>query len=330
MNRSPIRFLPTASLAASLFCAVQPGRADDTSAAPPLPPVAATVNGEAIPTQEWLTRVQNIGFNDFNANLRTRRLNAGQLALEQLLNERIIMQYSAKVGLTPSEAEVNREVEAQKALPAIKERLDQKMLTEAQLRYAVRYQRTLQSFITINQNISPEEVRAFYDAGYGRKWQVALIRASKKETAQQAYAALQKGQSFAAVAAQFSEDAETKKTGGELRGADGKPRWFGPSEPGLPPFVVNAVSVLKNPGDYTTILEEPAPAGTGSLYFIFQLLGRYKSNDDDFTKMRAQVEREALFAKALRSGAADKKLTDARREAKIIVNLPGYQALQAN
>jgi parvulin-like peptidyl-prolyl isomerase len=311
--------------AALVFFPFLPARADDAPAPPSLPAVAATVNGEVIPTKEWLTRLQAVGYNDFNQSLRTRRLNAGQLALVQLVNERLILQYASKVGLLPPEAEVSKEVEAQKAVPATKERLDSHQLTEAQLRYAVRYQKTLQAFLTINQNVSPEEVRAFYDANYGRKWQVGMIRTSKRETAQRALAALEKGEAFSAVAARLSEDAATKATGGELRGADGKPRWFSLRDGGLPQQVLTAVDALKNPGDHTPIIEGQANDGSGAAFFLFELLGRFKPNDEDFLKMRPQAEREALFAKALRSGAAEKKLAEARKEAKITISLPGYQ-----
>jgi parvulin-like peptidyl-prolyl isomerase len=189
----------------------------------------------------------------------------------------------------------------------------------------VRYQKTLQSFLTINQNVSPEEVRAFYDANYGRKWQVGMIRTSRAETAQQALAALQKGEAFPAVAARFSEDGATKATGGEIRGADGKPHWFSLRDGGLPQQVLAAVDALKNPGDHTAVVQGQANDGSGPAYFIFELLGRFKPTDEDFQKMRPQVEREALFAKALRSGAAEKKLADARKESKITISLPGYQ-----
>jgi hypothetical protein len=82
-------------------------KADDSLAPPWLPAIAATVNGAVIPTLEWLTRMQAVGFNDFNQNLRTRHLNAGQIALEQLMNERLILQYVAKIGFGPSEAELS-------------------------------------------------------------------------------------------------------------------------------------------------------------------------------------------------------------------------------
>lgn len=323
-----IGFQPRRFALASIVIALAPANiaiADDAPAPPSLPAVAATVNGEVVPSQEWLNRVQAVGFNDFNQNLRTRRLNAGQLALEQLVNERLILQYATKVGLVPSDAEVTKEVDAQKAQPATKERLDSHQLTEAQLRYAVRYQKTLQAFLTINQNVSPEEVRAFYDANYGRKWQIGMIRTSKADAAQRALAALQKGEAFSAVAARLSEDPATKATGGEMRGPDGKPRWFSARDGGLPQQVLAAVDTLKNPGDHTAIIEGQANDGSGQSFFIFELLGRFKPNDEDFIKMRPQVEREALFAKALRSGAAEKKLAEARKEAKITVSLPGYQ-----
>lgn len=301
--------------------------ADDTPALPSLPAVAATVNGEAVPTHEWLARVQQVGFNDFNQSPRSRRMTAGQLALEQLVNDRLIMQYASKVGLVPSDAEVEKEVAVQKALPATKERLDKGLVTEAQLQKAVRYQKTLQAFLTINQFVSPEEIRAYYDANYGRKWQMALIRTSKRETIQQAQTALQKGETFAAVAARLSDDPETKKTGGEMRGPDGKPRWFGPRDAGVPAQVLATVGALKHVGDVTPIIEGQMNDGSGTAYFLFQLQGRFKPTDDDFLRMRPQMEREALLSKALRSGAAEKKLADARRESKIVVSLPGYQML---
>jgi len=320
-------YLRLAAPVFAVFAVAGAALADDGPTPPVLPAVAATVNGEAVPTQEWLARVQQMTVNDFNQNAKSRRMTAGQLALEELVNERLIMQYATKVGLLPSEAEVAKDVEAQKALPSVKERLEKKQLTEAQLQRAVRYQKTLQAFVTINQNVSPEEIRAWYDANYGRKWQVAVLRTSKRESAQQALAALQKGEPFAAVVARFSEDAATKQIGGELRGPDGKPRWFGARDAALPAQVLTAVDALKNPGDYTQTIEGQMNDGSGAAYFVFELLGRFKPTDEDFLKMRPQVEREALFNKALRSGAADKKLADTRKESKITVSLPGYALL---
>jgi hypothetical protein len=297
----------------------------DDGAPPSLPAIAATVNGESVTSQEWLLRVQQVGFNDFNQSARSRRMTAGQLALDQLINERIIMQYASKVGLVPTDAEVAKEAEAQLAVPATKERVDKGLITLAQLQKSIRYQKTLEAFVTINQNVSPEEIRAHYDQNYGRKWQIAVIRTSKRETAQQAYAALQKGEAFAAVAARLSEDPESRSTGGELRGADGKPRWFTTRDAAIPQSVLAAVDALKNPGDYTQVVEGQSTTGGGQAFFIFELLGRFKPTDEDFLKMHPQMEREALFAKALRSGAAEAKLAGARKEAKVTINLPGYQ-----
>src|SRR5579872_3849814 len=159
-----------------------PAAQPQTPTASPTSPTVATVNGETITAQDWMNRMQSLTLNDFNASARARRLTAGQLALDLLVDDRLIMQYTAKVGLQPSAAEVDAALALQKSQPAIKAGLDNKTLSEAQLRNAILRQKALYNFITVNQTIADDEVRAYYDANYGQKWQIALLRTASRES----------------------------------------------------------------------------------------------------------------------------------------------------
>jgi parvulin-like peptidyl-prolyl isomerase len=288
------------------------------------PGTAATVNGDVITVDDWIMRMKNLRAQDFVQSMNPLRFKGaagGQVALESLITKKLVMQYAAKTSLLASDAEVDADLQTAKAQPVVKQSLEKKLFTEAQLRDDIKFQRTLYNVVTINQQISAEEVRAFYDRRSDlyqpERWELAVIRVSGKPALDNVTAELKKGTPFAEVAAKYSEDRATKDKGGVLG-------TVAANDPTLPPFIKEAVKSMKV-GDVTPPLQ--AAGAAGSPFFIVRLLGRQMNEAQAFDKIKNQVERTALFEKAGGSEALERKLADFRKTSNIVVSLPGYEDL---
>ena len=284
--------------------------------------VAATVNGETITVDDWITRMQRLQVQDFGLSLpsRSNTLTAGQIALALLVDDRLIVQYAKKVGLVPTEADVDAGVAEAKKRPEIAEALQAKRLTEAALRAAIQQDRTRFNVVTVNTILSSDEVARYYAArqdlyGTPETWHLAVIRVSGKDVANKVAADLKAGKPFGEVAAQYSEDATTKKQGGELG-------TFVATDPNIPGFIREAVAKLKV-GENTPAILSEQPGGKQT-YFFMRLLGKKDKVVPPLEQVRPMVERAALLEKA---GGGAQKLAELRRDAKIVVSLPGYEEM---
>jgi len=174
---------------------------------------------------------------------RRRRLDKlrGQM-LDDMVNEELIVQAAVEARIEVEVADVNS------ALDEIKK---QNKLTDAQFAEALTAQgytlatykndlrRQLTRYKAVNQlvrsrvNITDEDIRARYDALVRRSESVSAVRlshilievpekatdaqvAAAKERAAEAITRVRGGEDFAAVAAELSDEAATKGTGGEL------------------------------------------------------------------------------------------------------------------
>jgi foldase protein PrsA len=288
--------------------------------------VAATVNRDTITVAEWQMRLQNLRAQDFLAStnpLRFKTESAGQIAIESLIASRLALQYAEKVGLLPTDAEIEAEMPRVKQQPAVAQALERKRITEEFLRYEVRVQRALYNIATVNESVSPSEVKAFYDRnpalfGTPEQWQLAVIRVSNAQAAEKAQAEIKQGTPFASVAVKYTEDENTRQRGGDLG-------FISVNDPGLPGYVREAVQKLKV-GEVTPTLQS---AGTGgrTTFLIVRLLAKREANIPPLEQVQEQARRMALFEKVGGMAGADRKLEEFRKTAVISVSLPGYQDL---
>lgn len=292
--------------------------------------VAATVNGEVITMEEWIKRMERLRAQDFLASanpLRFKQTTGGRIALESLINTRLLLQYAARTSLLPTDKDVENQLNIAKQDPRIKAALDSGELSEAQLKEDLRLQRTVYNVATINQQITPEEVRAYYERNFipTERWKLGVIRISNKETLEKALAELRKGTPFATVASQYSEDEATRANGGEIGPVSVNDRALDP--------IREAVKKLQI-GEVTPPIEVQAPPGPGGtarkVTFIVRLIGREQPKARPFEEVKALVEQQALFEKVGGMAAAEKKIAEFRKTAKITIHLPGYKDLAGN
>jgi parvulin-like peptidyl-prolyl isomerase len=292
--------------------------------------VAALVNGETITVQDWISRMRNLRGQSFVQStnpVRFKNETAGQIALEELVSIRLLLQYAAKTSLQPTDAEVDAGTQNAKQQPAIADMLARKVLTEDQVRQDVKVQLTLYNVATINNQVSPEEVRAFYDKhsevfGRPERWQLAVIRVASQQAVDKVQAELKKGTPFATVAAHNSDDPAAKQTGGDLG-------FVAPTDTRLPEAIREAVKKLKLGEVTPPLATAPAPGSTGRSFVFVRLIGKQEAAMQPFDRVQAQAERMALLEKAGGTAAAERKVDEFRKTSAVEVKLPGYEALFA-
>src|SRR5262245_16237319 len=111
-----------ARAAAALFCIF----ALTVSARASADDAVATVNGESISTTEFFERVQRVNVRDFIVTMQpltVRSQTAGQILLDQIINERLTFQWASKTNQMPADADVTAELAKVKLQPGIQQAL---------------------------------------------------------------------------------------------------------------------------------------------------------------------------------------------------------------
>jgi foldase protein PrsA len=258
-------------------------------------PVVATVNGEPITESEWLARL---------------RLMAGKNALDNLVQEKIIRQEARKNGVVVTPADIDKkagelEENYRKQFPSparFEDFLKQQGLSLAGFRGAMRYtaeMRTLQQKLAdkLGQKIqiTDKELQDIYDKQKGQFVQPAEVKiaqimlsftalddAAQNKTKADALALMEKvkapGADFAALAKQYSQDADTKDKGGELP-------WMSFS-PWGPPFdqIVMAAPV--------GLIDQPVRSYKG--YHIVKVIDKHPQHQRTFDEVKAELRQRVL------------------------------------
>jgi parvulin-like peptidyl-prolyl isomerase len=289
--------------------------------------VVATVNGEEIRFDDWLNRLKGLRGQSFLASanpLRFRSQAAGELALDSIISEKLLIQYASKTSLVANDREVDAEFLKMKEQPAIQDGLKKGLINEEDVKRDLRVQRTLYNVATINQSVSADEVKAYYEKrqnqfGKPERFKIAIIRATGPGNLKAIQDELQKGTPFGQVAATLSEDAATKKNGGELP-------LLTVNDPGLPAYIRDEMTKLKL-GEVSKPLSVPVAGNTNQpmVYFLIRLIGKEDKVVEPFDKIKDRVERMALLEKIGGLSAAEKKIDEFRKQGKVVILMKEYE-----
>lgn len=292
---------------------------------------AAYVNGEVITVDDWTARMRALQAHDFvtsTSPLRVKSASGAQVALEALVNGRLLLQYAAKTSLLPADAEVEGDLAVARRKPTVKEMLKRGILSESRLLEEIRIQRALFRVATINFSVTADDARSYYERhpeAFGRSetLRLALIRVASRAQSDRVAAELHGGAAFASVAVRFSEDEATRARGGDL----GR---LSADDPVIPSFIRDAVRRMKV-GQISPALQDPSvpPAGAVKRYFYVHLIGRQEAAASSFESVAGLAERMALLEKAGGAANAERKVEDFRRRSVIRVLLPGLEDLYA-
>lgn len=313
-----------ATIAMSLFLFVAP----PVSIAQGSGGSVAVVNGELIPQEEFFDRLQHVRAQDFIVSLnpvQVRPEDAGQMVLNSLIVERLVLQLATKDNVLPSEAEVNEEFEARKKQPEIAQMLNAKLVSEQWLKYDVKVQHARFNLATEKTTITPSEVEAWYKSHIDEfkipeRWKLLGIVTTKPDVLTKIEGDLKANKEFGAVAKTYSEEAGTKDRGGAIG-------TLSANDPKIPAPMKEAIEKLK-PGETSEPIKvESAATANGSkqtLYWIVRLLAREPAVTRSFQEVKGFAEHAALLDKAGGLKVAESKLSAFRKQANITVGLPGY------
>jgi peptidyl-prolyl cis-trans isomerase SurA len=278
--------------------------------------VVATVNGKAIMKTEMEKQYQaQLGETQQQQQLTQEQSDSLRLnVLSTLINEEIIEQRAAKMNLTATNEEVDAKVAEMKA-PYTEEQFQEKLKASNHTIEDVKHD--IRRSLTINKLLSKEidsritvtdaDVAKYYNAHKAEynliesQYHLAQIRvtsqpaeqagnlqnskatsdAEAKKKIQALKNRLDSGEDFATLAMNFSEQAETASSGGDIG--------FVPeSQMKADPAIFNTVTKLKN-GQITEILplldgNTKKPAG----YVIYKLISREPAGQRELSDPRVQ------------------------------------------
>jgi peptidyl-prolyl cis-trans isomerase C len=267
-----------------------------------IPAVVAKVNGQAIKKEDLLKGGQVV-----QARLAQmgQQISPSAAFYRQVLNELIaitLLQQDAKAqGVTPSDQEVQQMLAAQKGRfpneAAYKQALQQAGVTEDMLRQQARDQLAVQKYvqtrIASSINVPDQAARDFYEKNKA-KMQVPervhirhiLIQAKPdapaadkekaKQKAEGVLKRLQAGEDFAKLAAETSDDPNSKTRGGDIGS-------LARGQQNAPPAFEAAAFALQKPNDLSGVVESPLG------YHILQLVEKQPPSTVPFEQVKGRI-----------------------------------------
>jgi parvulin-like peptidyl-prolyl isomerase len=182
-------------------------RAQAPEEPPPAPPPMATVNGEAIAPEAWVSTLKAFW---------------GAEALRDLIEERLIIQEAHRLGVTITATEIDQRITRMKADYPTDAAFD-RMLRERgiglnALKREVKREILLEKIVDRQAKVTDEDVKAYYDAHieeYSRPTRVCLyaITTDERRDAITASERLLAGEDFSTVAADLSVDEHAAEGG---------------------------------------------------------------------------------------------------------------------
>ncbi|MDQ7819282.1 MAG: peptidylprolyl isomerase [Armatimonadota bacterium] len=277
--------------------------------------VAASVNGEVIYQRELDAEVDAIarqyGIDASTPDGRRQRREIARIVLDQLIDQRLILQQARLHNALPTEADVDAQVaEIRRTFPTdadFEAALAQRRLTLADLRSRLRSSLAVRRLLTrvAPVTVSEDEVVRYFREHRGefdRPEQVRVrhILLDDQRVAELVLGRLRRGELFDALARQYSRDADSRERGGDLG-------WVSRGQL-VPEFEQVAFSL--QPGQVSGVVR------TQYGYHIIQLLERRPPVAATLDQVREQVRQRLLASK--QEAAFQQWLQTVRAQARIV------------
>jgi len=291
----------------------------------------ATVNGEPILASEFFERVQRVNVRDFIVTtqpLTVRSQTAGQILMDQMINERLTFQWASKTNQMPTDAELASELAKAKAQPGLQQALAAHQLSEEFLKTSLRYSKARFNLATTAASVSPQEVEKYYKdhlSAYTIPERYTLDGFSTPVQADLAkiQADFKAGKPFLEIMKTYCHDEGVKARNGAMG-------TFNATDLTIPAPIREAAATLKD-GQVSPPLKVEAEQGGGkpkvTLYWFIVMKHKEPGTTQPFAVVKTQVEQAALLDRAGGIQVADKKIADFRQVSDIKINLPGYEFL---
>jgi len=281
--------------------------------------LAARVNGDPVTTKQLDAAVAKLKIANpqiFTANSGISTAQIRSTLLDELVNERLIMQEAKNRGVSVTDAQVNQQVDAIKkqysSASQFNAILQQQGYTLESLKTQLQYQLAAQGIakkLVPENSISAKDIQTYYDEHKGdfivaAGKQVSQIKFALSDPAKAAdvLKQLKGGASFTTLAQKNSADAVSAARGGDLG-------WT-PMTPPLDKTLQEAVNKLGK-GEISDVIKSSAGL------FILKVTNTREASAQSLDEAKTTIQATLLNTK--RNGASQNLLTELRKKAKITV-----------
>ena len=281
--------------------------------------LAARVNGEGITAKQLEASIAKLQLNNPQIFEKNSGISAAQIRdalLTELINEQLILQDAKSKGVTPSDQQVNQQVEAIKKQYGSQKQFDDVLrkqgYTIESLKTQLKYQLAAQGIakkLVPDSAVSAKDAQDYFNANKqnyvvqaGKQVSQIKFALSDQAKADEVLAQIKSGGDFAQLAKANSVDTVTAASGGDLG-------WT-PRNPPLDKTLQEAVNGMKK-GDVSDVIK----SSTG--LFILKVTDEREASEQPFSNVESTIKMTLLNSK--RNEASRSLLTDLKKKAKIVI-----------
>lgn len=277
------------------------------------------VNGEKVAKEEFYSRLEQVP-----VQTSTGPKMAGQYVMEQIVGEMLVAQFAKKEGVAPTEAQINKKVEAinKESGGNMSKVLAQRGMTLEDLKKKIGSEQALINVITKGITIPDSDVKKAYDQALAAKnsplkrpeqVMISAIVVAKKDKADQAYKLLTNGTDFGTVAMRMSEAPGAKESQGRLN-------WLAQADSRVPKPIRDAAFSLVN-GRYS----KPFAAAGG--WVIVKADQKRPAKTTSFNEVKDMIKEQLAIRQGSAKAAFRDQLRDFTKSADIVINYDRYKNL---
>ncbi|HOP79229.1 MAG TPA: peptidyl-prolyl cis-trans isomerase [Armatimonadota bacterium] len=196
-----------------------------------------SINGEKISKDEFYNRLEKTPIPGSNVPI-------GQYVLDQMIDEKLIVQMAKEKKVEPTEAQIKRQLDRIKKDGKLSKLLNQRQITIEEYKKELYVRQAEINIVSKGVKIPDKDVKAFYDEKKSTLYtkpetvEIGAVVCKTEEKIKKADQQIKGGTEFSTVAMNLSDDEIAKRSGGKLG-----PVWRGRA--GVPDILVDAAFKLK-------------------------------------------------------------------------------------
>lgn len=278
-----------------------------------------TINGDTISKDEFYKRLEQMPVGNPPRP-------AGLVMLDQMINERLLLELAKEKNVYPTEAQINKKLALEKKGGNLANGLEQRGITIDDFKQELLIRQAQINIITKGIKVENAEVKKFYEANKDapvfttpEKVEIAAIICNSESRIRKAEQQIKQGTDFSTVAMNLSEDENTRKVGGKQSGAI----WRG--REGVPPAVIENAFKLKVNG-----ISDPfklKKADNTDLWIIIQTLSRKPKVVSSFNDVKDQIREGIAMAKGQSKVNLPELITKKRIASEISIKSERYKGV---
>lgn len=275
-----------------------------------VPNVVATVDGEEITAEQYLTQLHRM---------------FGRDVLRNLIEQAIIVKWAADEKVPVTQEQIDKAIEALKRDGEYEDRV--KMLGEDGLRRQLEVEQAVTNLAKKLYKIKDSEIEEAYamrQSSYvhGPRKRVALVIVDEQKKIEEAAKKIKDGGDFDQVAAEY------------MSSPFGPPgpfkTWVDPDAEGLPNELAKAVKDTKV-GEVSKVFKIESPDGSSVQYGLLKVVAEQGKADLKVEDVRSELEKIVAMQKIqMESADFQKRLNERKKKAKIQINSDDLKAVAAS